>query len=562
MTGPIERALQKSQQTRQRRIELEETRMNEAVAEEVTVVQPPDTPLADQLPNDEQPAKKKRRKVHVSTLGDRYKATHWMIEHVQENGAKHIASKCVKQFPQCFSGSSNANLMKAQRWWKERDTIMGKKIAGKRTGSFSFSTTRRTKRCNMKAMSGRGRKRAEWVEDLYTDLRYDFERLRSVGVKFNTSLLLLHAKKLVSDAPPESSYFNVRMRNGKTVVEHLTIRWIQSFMAANRIVLRSQCGKLSVSPEKQLHIEKSVAFHLGKIKRAFENGDIDEDNIENADETHFVFNMDNGKTLAFIGDKEVKYADVVSGGEPITMMVRLTGGKNASIQPPMIVFKNQSRSYPIRGLQDNVPGVCYRSSPKGWMDYKTWIEWLSEPRAIKKKVNGKKRTLFVDNCSSHVQNDYVTSLLTSINTELEKFPPQATDLVQPADSFVIQKIKDAWRRLWDKYKFEQIQKGNWKNGSNGEGSGFLQNPGKEFFLKLAAESVREVNKQLDDNGMNYARKAMIRCGLSLKPDGTWYETQLSPELQQIIAKHRIHFDGQPVDPADVETETESESESK
>lgn len=67
-----------------------------------------------------------------------------MIEHVRENGAKLIASKNVKQFPQCFSGSSNAKLMKAQRWCKDRDTIM--EIAEKRTGSFSFLTTRRTNR--------------------------------------------------------------------------------------------------------------------------------------------------------------------------------------------------------------------------------------------------------------------------------------------------------------------------------------------------------------------------------------------------------------------------------
>ena len=120
-----------------------------------------------------------------------------------------------------------------------------------------------------------------------------------------------------------------------------------------------------------MQIERSIAFHLGELKRGFESGQLHEDECENADETHFVFNMDNGKTLAFIGDKEVKYADVVSGGEPITMMVRITGGKNSMICPPMLIFKNQNRSYPIRGVADNVPGVCYRSSPRGWMDYST-----------------------------------------------------------------------------------------------------------------------------------------------------------------------------------------------
>lgn len=49
--------------------------------------------------------------------------------------------------------------------------------------------------------------------------------------------------------------------------------------------------------------------------------------------------MENGKTLALIGEKEVKYADFLSFGEPITMMERLNGGKNSSTQPTIIVFK-------------------------------------------------------------------------------------------------------------------------------------------------------------------------------------------------------------------------------
>ena len=39
--------------------------------------------------------------------------------------------------------------------------------------------------------------------------------------------------------------------------------------------------------------------------------------MENDDETHFIFNMDNWRTLRFSGDKEVKYADVVSGEKDV-----------------------------------------------------------------------------------------------------------------------------------------------------------------------------------------------------------------------------------------------------
>ena len=45
--------------------------------------------------------------------------------------------------------------------------------------------------------------------------------------------------------------------------------------------------------------------------------------MENLDETHFVVNLDNGKTLGFRGDTTVKYADVVSGRESITLVVRI-----------------------------------------------------------------------------------------------------------------------------------------------------------------------------------------------------------------------------------------------
>ena len=45
--------------------------------------------------------------------------------------------------------------------------------------------------------------------------------------------------------------------------------------------------------------------------------------------------------------------------------------------------------------------------------------------------------LYVDNCSDHSLTTNVGSALEAIDTELRKFPANATDLVQPADSFVI-----------------------------------------------------------------------------------------------------------------------------
>ena len=81
-----------------------------------------------------------------------------------------------------------------------------------------------------------------------------------------------------------------------------------------------------VSAAKQDHIEKMVAYHMGELRRGFESVDLNMDLLCNMDKTHFVINCDNGHTLGFRGDTEVKYADVVSGGTVMTIMFYIMGG--------------------------------------------------------------------------------------------------------------------------------------------------------------------------------------------------------------------------------------------
>jgi hypothetical protein len=121
-------------------------------------------------------------------------------------------------------------------------------------------------------------------------------------------------------------------------------------MEKNNIAGRAQTGKLMFCEGRMEHIEKEIAYHLGVVSREFQSGALDESLVENADETHFVINMDNGKTLGFRGDNDVKYANVVSGRMGMTMLVRLTGGPGATICAPFMMFQNASGSYPIRGV--------------------------------------------------------------------------------------------------------------------------------------------------------------------------------------------------------------------
>lgn len=470
-----------------------------------------------------------------------------MSEDEQHNGKEGLLTRTVREFPDVFRGSVNANSMKASRWWKDRDTLANPdQVEPLSVNSRQHSINRKVL---LKARKGRGPKTQAWVTWLYGELEDEFDRLRKAGVKFSAKLLKYLAVDLL-ETSQHSEFCATFSPSGVAISQKINDRWIRRFMDNRNIVGRAQKGKLMVSAERQQHIDKEIAFHLGVVLRDFKSGVLDEDVVENVDETHFVINMDNGKTLGFRGDENVKYADVVSGGIGMTMVVRITGGPLARIEVPMIIFQNDNCSYPIRGLEDAVPGVAYRTARKGFMTSVVWKQWLSEPIVQSTRNQGNRtRVIWCDNYGGHKDDSAVQDCLTRLNASVRKLPPCSTDKVQPCDSFVISKVKDAWTDGWEKYKLEVIKSGSGFQNSgrrNGRSSGALKNPGKKFFLELAAAAVQHVNDQRDTNGLTFARKAMIRCGLSLDVNGVWHEKQLSPELQEIINTHRVYFEGKSV----------------
>lgn len=499
-----------------------------------------------------------RAKNIVLPLRTRVKITEWMIQEVSRNGSEdRIATKTISQFPQHFSGTSSAMCMRAKRLWDDRvNLISTTPKRGDRSSAqmtvLRVSARGGVKRAMVKARSGRGRKRSKWGDALQADLLEEFTRMRRIGVKFSSKTLVYLAKHLVDNSDKEdynrgtivsstATYSGKTTTTEKHITDLITARWIQVFMSRYDIVLRTQCGKLQISPKSQEQIERRVSFFLGCVARELSSGLLNECDVENADETHFIINVDNGKTLGFKGDVEVRYADVVSGGEGMTMMVRISGGSQAVVENPFMIFKNQNCSYPIRGVSDDVPGVSYRTGAKGWIDRRVMVEWLCEKRAISPLGGGRRRVLFMDNCGGHAVTEEQTAALKEINTEIRFFPPNSTHLIQPADAFVIQKIKAAWSARWEKHKMRLLSEVC--SDTYGTNSGRLPNPGKRFFLKLAADSVRDVNQQRDEMGITYARKSMIRCGLAKSGNGLWEKCQLFPHLQNIIAKFRENFDG-------------------
>ena len=186
-------------------------------------------------------------------------------------------------------------------------------------------------------------------------------------------------------------------------------------------------------------------------------------------------------------------------------------------------------------------GVSYRTGPRGRMDQRAFKEWIKEPRAIQKDPLNRRRYLFMDKCSGHKTTESTQQALDEKITSVLFLPPKVTHLCQPLDSFVIQKLKEIWRDLWQAEKMQLTFVGDFMDGPNG--SGKIRNPEKQFYSELPARCINKLNTMTDSDGMSHARKAMIRCGMALNITGRWELEQLSSDLQSIVNKYNNEFGG-------------------
>ena len=176
------------------------------------------------------------------------------------------------------------------------------------------------------------------------------------------------AQTLLQEENSVYSSSDIDTTSGREITEHLAIKWVDAFLNRFNIVIRRQSGALSRSPSQTAFIERKVSYHLECLQRRFESNLSDENMVDNMDETHFIFNMDNHKTLGFRGSNKVNYADVVAGCDGHTMVLRLRGGIDAKLMHPFLIFKNRDRNCPMVNLPDNIDGVSYRTQPHAWMD--------------------------------------------------------------------------------------------------------------------------------------------------------------------------------------------------
>ncbi|KAG1683950.1 hypothetical protein DVH05_012262 [Phytophthora capsici] len=248
---------------------------------------------------------------HVVAVADRARCVVWMEGSAAKDGVKGLYGRAVDVFPALFRASDRrVNLNKARDWWTKRSAFQAALEEGQQR-KYSKTASGGRHQLTHKALAGRGRKIDEHWAWLYTMLLAEFERLRRAGAKLSSRLLMDMASTMIEDSTHDV-YNSAYCFKGKRFSTLVTPRRIQDFTERHNIVYRKLKGKKQVSDAKTAEIEQSIAQHLGQLKREFDDGRLDA-NQYNMDESHFVIDLDDGKTLDFRGAESVKYRSILSG---------------------------------------------------------------------------------------------------------------------------------------------------------------------------------------------------------------------------------------------------------
>ena len=292
-------------------------------------------------------------------------------------------------------------------------------------------------------MTGRGRPLRPWVQYVRQFLVEESERLSQLGTKITSQVLIDFAHNALRIEGSQYDENSICTTTNRPISDQIDSNFIERLCELSNLVRRFNSGNKKRSEAFTERTEKNIAFFLGNISREFQSGALDENCVENVDEGHFLYDLDDRYCSAKRGSRDINYLGMVSGSEGVTVVLRVTGGSNSKLASPFFIFRNRLESYSMNGSLDNDPSVSYRTQKNGWMDSTRFVQWLRERRAIGSLPENEHRVLFLDNYSGHNMNDAVQTALSEINTSLRYFPANAIYLCQPLGSLLIQQFKQA-----------------------------------------------------------------------------------------------------------------------
>lgn len=167
----------------------------------------------------------------------------------------------------------------------------------------------------------------------------------------------------------------------------------------------------------------------------------------------FIINQYDRRTISHTGDTDIKYDYFVSGSDVMTLMLLLNGALDARIMTRCWGFQRKSAITRWAAfMKTHQASATERSLRHGWKR-RRFLCWTrndlsSRQFEARSRANGSPESSW-----GHNITESLSVQLQGIGIYLHYLPPNATEELQPTDSFEIQKVKNMSTKHWEDYKF-------------------------------------------------------------------------------------------------------------
>ena len=191
----------------------------------------------------------------------------------------------------------------------------------------------------MKVLSGSERKCNDWAEYFHQLLFTEFERFSSSNIKLSRGVLQFLSVLSLNDNDSIQTPQDADPSSGRPICEHVTLKWIDSFLSRFNIVLLKQSGFSSRFPHSIPWLRRELRTNL-----SFRNGHswlicIMKMWLKIWLKLILIFDMDDSKTLGLLGRANLDYPDIIGGADGSKLVIGIRGSCNAKLRNPFIVLR-------------------------------------------------------------------------------------------------------------------------------------------------------------------------------------------------------------------------------
>lgn len=226
-------------------------------------------------------------------------------------------------------------------------------------------------------------------------------------------------------------------------------RWVLKFKQNHGIVSRKITKIVTRSFDQDSALILAEASNFLKTIRTYISR---RKVILNSDQSKIEKEMHSGRTLEFLGTKDVfstvQSKATITHSFTIQPLIYLDG----TLAPVLFMcLQEQSGLFPVRGIILRSSNIFLTCTSSGKLNKGALEMWMKEVLRLElEKSRNKSFVLLLDSWSGHKDRNLLSNSIPNIDVTLEIIPPKVTSIIQPLDLYFFRQWKIFFRKFSDK----------------------------------------------------------------------------------------------------------------